>query len=57
MATVAADIDGNGSVSVVDLLAIIDSWGACSGCVEDIDGNGIVDVTDLLTVVGAWGPC
>jgi hypothetical protein len=52
-----ADIDGNGSVSVVDLLAIIDSWGACSGCVEDIDGNGIVDVTDLLTVVGAWGPC
>ena len=53
----SADIDGDGSVNVVDLLAIIDSWGACSGCLEDIDGNGMVDVTDLLTIVGSWGPC
>ena len=53
----SADIDGDGSVNVIDLLAIIESWGACSGCVEDIDGNGMVDVTDLLTIVGAWGPC
>ena len=53
----SADIDGDGSVNVVDLLAIIDSWGSCSGCPEDIDGNGMVDVTDLLTIVGDWGPC
>ena len=52
-----SDIDGDGSVTVTDLLSLIGAWGPCLGCPEDLDGNGIVDVTDLLTLIGAWGPC
>ncbi|MBM44234.1 MAG: hypothetical protein CMJ36_04385 [Phycisphaerae bacterium] len=51
------DVDGNGSVDVTDLLAIISAWGPCSGCDEDIDGNGAVDVSDLLAIISAWGTC
>ena len=52
-----ADIDGDGLVSVADLLSVISFWGPCSGCSEDIDASGTVDVADLLAVIGAWGPC
>jgi hypothetical protein len=38
-------------------LAVIKSWGACSGCAADINDDGAVDVSDLLEVVAAWGPC
>ena len=56
------DVDGNGSVDVVDLLALIGNWGDCISCEGDfppgdVNYNWIVDVTDLLQVVGAWGPC
>ena len=51
------DINGDGTVGVADILAIIDAWGACSGCDADIDEDGVVSVTDLLEVVGAWGAC
>lgn len=52
-----ADIDGNGSVDIIDLLALIGSWGPCPGCPEDIDGSGMVDINDLLILLAAWGPC
>ena len=46
------------SVDVADLLAVIASWGVCSGdCPADIDGSGSVDVADLLSVIGGWGVC
>ena len=51
------DINGDGTVSVSDLLMLIGAWGDCDGCVEDIDGSGVVDVSDLLTVIAAWGDC
>jgi hypothetical protein len=38
-------------------LAIIEAWGACSGCSADLNDDGNVNVSDLLEVVGAWGPC
>ena len=50
------DIDGDGSVAVADLLAVIDQWGQTGGS-ADVNGDGIVDVSDLLAVVGNWGPC
>ena len=50
------DINGDGTVSVNDLLAIIDQWGL-SDSPADVNGDGTVDVTDLLQVVGNWGPC
>jgi hypothetical protein len=61
--TCPADIapsGGNGLVDVDDLLAVINTWGACPGCVSDIappGGNGSVDVDDLLLVINSWGVC
>ncbi len=51
------DIDGNGAVDVLDLLAVISQWGSCPGCPEDFDGNGVVDIMDLLAVLDNWGSC
>jgi len=52
----AADLDGNGSVGVDDLLAVIADWG-CSDCSADIDGDGSVGVNDLLAIISGWGIC
>ncbi|MBC8309201.1 MAG: hypothetical protein H8E83_01650 [Planctomycetes bacterium] len=51
-----ADVSGDGSVNVTDLLLIIDAWGG-SDPMADINSDGVVDVVDLLEVVGSWGPC
>ena len=55
--TCTGDIDGDNSLGVGDLLAVIDAWGACSDCDADINQDGSVDVADLLYIVGNWGPC
>jgi hypothetical protein len=52
-----ADIVGNGSVDVTDLLSMLAAWGPCMACPQDIDGNGQVDVNDLLALLAAWGAC
>ena len=52
-----ADIDNNGEVNVTDLLAVIDSWGACDMCTADINDDGFVNVSDLLIIIASWGPC
>jgi hypothetical protein len=51
------DINGDGSVGITDLLAVIDVWG-CSDC-NDVDVNldGIVNRDDLIIVFNAWGAC
>ncbi len=51
------DVNHNGAVNVDDLLAVINSWGACAGCDADITGNGFVNVDDLLAVINHWGSC
>jgi hypothetical protein len=50
------DVDGDGSVAVGDILALIAAWGSADEA-ADVNGDGIVDVSDLLALVGAWGPC
>jgi hypothetical protein len=50
----AADVNGDGSVDVDDLLAVMQAWGPCDGCPEDVDGSGMVDVDDLLAVLLIW---
>ena len=52
-----ADINDDGVVDVLDLLAVLGAWGDCPGCAEDINGDDVVDVLDLLEVLSAWGPC
>jgi hypothetical protein len=52
-----ADLNGDGNVSVEDLLILITSWGPCAGCPADLDGDGLVGVLDLLALVANFGPC
>ncbi len=49
------DVNGDGGVGVDDLLLVISSWGACTGCAADLDGDDLVGVNDLLTVLQNWG--
>jgi hypothetical protein len=54
------DLDGDGNVSVTDLLLVLASWGPCEGpgdCPADFGGDGFVNVVDLLALIGNWGPC
>lgn len=55
------DLNGDHTVNVGDLLAIITEWGACPGvpapCRGDVNASLTVDVADLLLVISAWGAC
>ncbi len=55
------DLDGDGSVGIVDFLTLLGGWGPClvpcPPCVADIDGDCTVGIIDFLTLLGAWGPC
>jgi len=58
----AADVSGNGSVNVDDLIAIILAWGPCpnpcsASCAADLNQDCAVNVDDLLAVISNWGPC
>ena len=50
-----ADFDGNGTVNVTDLLALLAGWGTAG--TGDVNGDGTVNVTDLLKLLAAWGSC
>ncbi|MAB82683.1 MAG: hypothetical protein CMJ24_04505 [Phycisphaerae bacterium] len=51
------DLNGDGAVTVDDLLMVIGQWG-CSGiCDADANQDGTVNVEDLLVVIGGWGGC
>jgi|TARA_B100001964_G_scaffold123430_1_gene136814 probable HAF family extracellular repeat protein len=52
--TIPEDVNGDGNVDVVDLLAVVGAWGPCKSCNEDINGDSTVDVVDLLAVISAW---
>ena len=51
---VTADLDGDGTVNVFDLLALLAAWGTPDG---DLNGDGTTDVFDLLALLSAWGGC
>jgi hypothetical protein len=51
------DLDSDGTVSVVDFLALLAAWGPCPCCRGDLDGDGAIGVNDFLILVGSWGPC
>ncbi len=52
-----ADLDGDGSVGVVDLLMLLGAWDTDPGGPPDFDGDGTVGVADLLVLLGLWGSC
>ncbi len=51
-----ADLDGDGSVGILDFLALLDAWGDPGGP-ADLDGDGTVGILDFLQLLAAWGPC
>jgi hypothetical protein len=52
------DVTEDDQVNIVDLLAVLSTWGTCDNpCVEDVDESGVVDSADVLSVISAWGPC
>jgi len=51
------DLDGDGSITYGDLLAVLSAWGNKSGDPADLDSNGIVGTSDLLIILANWGVC
>lgn len=53
------DIDGDGSVGLIDLAAFLAEFGACDGldcpAAGDIDRDGCVDVGDLALLLNSFG--
>jgi len=50
-----ADLNTDGTVGIVDLLALLAAWGGVGPAV--LDGSGAVGIVDLLILLTAWGPC
>jgi hypothetical protein len=51
-----ADLDGDGTVGLADLLILLAAWGPCpADCPADLDGSGAVGLADLLMLLAAWG--
>jgi CSLREA domain-containing protein len=52
------DLDGNGTVSVTDFLALLKAWGPCTAppapCAADLDDDGEVGITDFLELLSNW---
>ncbi|MCH8822004.1 MAG: hypothetical protein IH984_00715 [Planctomycetes bacterium] len=53
-----ADLDGNGTVGVGDLLILLVNWGLCDDCeicTADLNGSCSVNTMDLLILFSNWG--
>ena len=51
------DLNGDGTVGIVDFLALLAAWGPNPGHAADLDGDGTVGIVDFLQLLAAWGPC
>lgn len=51
---VPGDTDGDGVVTVDDLLNVLGDFGSCPCCPTDFDGNGFVNVDEVLAVIANW---
>ncbi len=51
-----ADLNGDGSVGVVDLLGLLGGWGPCAKgcCLADLDLDGAVGYLDLSLLLANW---
>lgn len=47
-----ADLDGDGTIGVNDVLQLIGAWNTSAG---DVNGDGTTDVSDILAILDAYG--
>ena len=57
---IPGDLDGDGTVGILDFLELLASWGPCArpcppSCTADLDGDCTVGITDFLLLLGNWG--
>jgi len=56
--TCPADVNGDGTLTVADLLLILSDFGCTSACGSDVNGDGSVTVADVLEFLSVFGnPC
>ncbi|MEE2908403.1 MAG: LamG-like jellyroll fold domain-containing protein [Planctomycetota bacterium] len=51
------DVNGDGAVSVTDVLMMLEAWGVCpddDDCPADFDNDGVVGVNDILLLLSWW---
>ena len=58
--SVLGDLDGDGTVGIIDFLILLASWGPCEdpcppSCPADLSGDCVVGVADLLLLLANWG--
>ena len=53
----SADLDEDGIVGILDLLALLAAWGPNPDHPADFNGDGAVGILDLLELLANWGPC
>ena len=56
---IPGDIDGDGTVGIVDFLLLLAAWGPCDepcppSCSADLDGDCNVGITDFLALLANW---
>ena len=57
--SVLGDLDGDGTVGIIDFLILLASWGPCEdpcppSCPADLSGDCVVGVADLLLLLANW---
>ena len=50
-----ADLNGDGTITVADVLIVLGEFGCASNCSADVDGDGAVTVGDVLALLSAFG--
>jgi choice-of-anchor B domain-containing protein len=50
-----ADVDGDGVVTVIDILMVTGGMGCTPPCIPDLNDDGIVNITDLQMVLSDYG--
>jgi predicted outer membrane repeat protein len=53
----AGDVDGDGTVNIDDIVAVILSWGVTGSNPADLDGDLVVGLQDLVLVLNYYGQC
>ncbi len=59
-ASILGDLDGDGTVGIIDFLTLLAVWGPCAdcgtpqACPADLDGDCSVGINDLLGLLANW---